>query len=114
MISRYTLVGLLATLACGAALAGEPSATAPKGVQKAAGGASHAKSAQKAAGRASQAIEEIVVQARAPEPMPVAPRPEIEAPRFVPPPLTITVPEVSGPSSGKQERLADAGTESKL
>jgi hypothetical protein len=102
MNSRYTLVSFLATLACGVALAGEPPAAAPKSAQAGSG--------------SSHAIEEIVVQARAPEPiMPVALRPEISTPRFVPPPLTLSEPKgVVGLSAAKQERLADAGTKPKL
>jgi hypothetical protein len=99
---RHTVVSLLATLACGAALAGDPPASATKSAQANAG--------------ANNAIEEIVVQARAPERiMPLAPRPEISAPRFEPPPLTIEEPkELVDLSAGKQERLADAGTKPKL
>ena len=105
MNARYYLSTLLAVFLCGAAIAGEPSGAAPK-------------SDGAAPGKDSR-IEEIVVQARVPESvMPVAVRPEIPAPRFVPPPLSIVkppkAPSTAAEIQDRPDRLADAGTKPKL
>ncbi|HEU4618230.1 MAG TPA: hypothetical protein VFV10_09320 [Gammaproteobacteria bacterium] len=104
MNARYNLLGFLVVLLCGSALAGEPPGSAPKSGAAPAPAAKH------------DAIEEIVVQARLPEP-PAPPRPELAVPRFTPPPLTITeptVPAVPAASPAVPDRLADAGTKPKL